>query len=746
VTYQHTNALINETSPYLLQHAHNPVNWYPWGEAALKLSREQNKPIFLSIGYAACHWCHVMEHESFENEEVAAILNEHYISIKVDREERPDLDEIYMNATVMFTRGHGGWPMSVWLTPEGKPFYGGTYFPPDDYYQRPGFKGVLRQLAQLWKDREREIVDDADKVVELLGKLGGPQAGNLTTEDTEVTEGTEAQAQEKLPEGALRLLSLDGVIQAAAQVARAMDARHGGHASGSNKFPPSMAIELILRALPHSEELRKSPALDLVILTLDRMARGGIYDHLGGGIARYSTDVQWLVPHFEKMLYDQALVSAAYLDGYQKTARADFAATAGGICDYVLRDLQHPEGGFYSSEDADSEGKEGKFYIWTWDQLIDALGEQEGRLFAKAYDVTATGNWEHPGDAHVPEGPKNILRLLKPMEETARQLGIDLAELERRLAEARAKLLEVRNQRVRPGLDDKILTAWNGLMIASLARACAVLGEAKYLIAAERAADFILKNMQTEVNGEKRLLRSHRAGKSQLMAYADDYAFFIDALTTLYEITGNLHWLAEAERLTDIAMAHYWDREQGGLFFTADDHEQLIVRSKLATDNAIPSANSVMAMNLMRLRLLLGRNELHRSAAEILSLFSNQAAQQPFAHERLLSGLEMFHSTMNDGPNGFLEIAIVGPADGAPEAARTHELIRVVHGTYLPNKVMALLDPRWPNAEKVAGAVPLLAGKTMVNGAPTAYVCRNYACQAPVNHASALVRQLANAS
>jgi uncharacterized protein YyaL (SSP411 family) len=745
VAHKHTNALINETSPYLLQHAHNPVDWHPWGEAALQLARERNVPIFLSIGYAACHWCHVMEHESFENEEVAAILNEHYVAIKVDREERPDLDEIYMNATVMFTRGHGGWPMSVWLTPEGKPFFGGTYFPPEDWQNRPGFKSVLLQLVRLWKERERDILNDADKVVGILQKMGGPKAGNLTAEDAEETE---ERAEELLPEGQLRLLALEGVTQAAGQIVRAMDARHGGLASGSNKFPPSMAIELILRCLPHwgtveDEGVDKSPALERVTLTLDRMARGGIYDHLGGGMARYSTDPQWLVPHFEKMLYDQALVVGAYLDAYQVTGRADFAATARGICNYVLRDLQHAEGGFYSSEDADSEGQEGKFYIWTYEQVADALGETEAALFAKCYDVTALGNWEHPGDAHVPEGPKNILRLLKPLDELARQMGLAERELVWRLGESREKLLKVRNQRVRPGLDDKILTAWNGLMIASLARACAVLSEPRYLTAAERAADFILRNMQVEVphNGgtERRLLRSHRAGKSQLMAYADDYTFFIDALTTLYETTGNLRWLAEAERLLDICMAHYWDRNEGALFFTADDHERLIVRSKLATDNATPSANSVMAMNLMRLRLLLGRNELHRPAAEILAAFSRKAAQQPFAHERLLSGLEMFHATMSEGPNSLVEIAVIGPTDDE----RTHELIRVVHGSYRPNKVVALLDPRWPGADKIGNAVPLLAGKSMLHDQPTAYVCRNYTCQSPVNEARALVQQLA---
>ena len=697
-----TNRLIDSTSPYLLQHAHNPVNWNPWGPEALRLAADENKPIFLSIGYAACHWCHVMEHESFEDEEVARVLNEHFIPIKVDREERPDLDEIYMNATILYTRGHGGWPMSVWLTPDGKPFYAGTYFPREDNYGRPGFKSVLEQVAELWQKKAGDLVSDATKVAGILENLHKPQKGEM--------------------------LSREAISEAARQMFRAYDTNHGGVGSGNNKFPPSMSMQLLLREHCNggSPEM-----LEAVELTLQQMAWGGIYDHLGGGIHRYSTDPQWLVPHFEKMLYDQALVSSIYLDGYLVTRKKLFAETARGIFEYVTSQLQSEEGGIYSTEDADSEGMEGKFYIWTLEQVQEALGEEAARLFAAYYDVTGQGNWDHPGDAHVPSGPKNILRILQPLEIVAQRHQISPPELEKRLGDARRKLFEVRQQRVRPGLDDKILAAWNGLMIASLVKGATVLEEPKYLSAAIRTADFVLARMQKD----GRLLRSYRRGVANLTAYIDDYAFFIDGLTGLFEATGDLRWLAEAERLTNTAIEHYWDPEQGGFFFTAGDHEKLIVRSKLANDSAIPSGNSVMALNLLRLRLLLDRKDLGEKAAEILNLFSSSTVRSPFGHERLLCGIEAFHE-------GFREIAIVGGS----QDPRTQQLLRTVSSAFLPNKVVAMLDPGAPDASKMIARIPLLAGKQLLDGKPAAYVCRNYACQMPTSDPHALARQLAASS
>ncbi|MBI2817081.1 MAG: thioredoxin domain-containing protein [Acidobacteria bacterium] len=694
---KHTNALIHETSPYLLQHAHNPVAWRPWGPEALRLAREQNKPIFLSIGYAACHWCHVMEHESFEDEEIARILNENFVPVKVDREERPDLDEIYMNATILFTRGHGGWPMSVWITPEGKPFYAGTYFPPDDYYGRPGFKSVLLRLSEVWRDSQNDVAADAGKVTEILQSMHATSPSEI--------------------------LPREAVSQAAQQMLRAYDPVHGGVGSGSNKFPPSMSMELLLREY---NVTGNRVFLAPVELTLEKMARGGIYDHLGGGIHRYSTDSEWLVPHFEKMLYDQALVSSIYLDAYQVTRRKDFEQAARGICNYVIRKLQSPGGGLYSTEDADSEGKEGKFYIWTAEEVERVLGADHARLFCAYYDVTPGGNWHHPGDAHVPGGPKNILRILRPLEDVARQFQLAPEELERRLAACREKLFAAREERVHPGLDDKILTAWNGLMIASFAKAFAVLDEPRYREAAIFAAEFVLEHM--EQHG--RLLRSFRNGQAKLMAYIDDYAFFIEGLISLYEITGALEWLNEAERLLNVASQHYWDEEQGGFFFTASDHEALIVRSKLAQDSAIPSGNSVMVANLLRLELLLGRRDLREKAAAILRLFGGAITQSIFGHERMLCSVEGWHI-------GFKEVAIAGPAHDA----RTAALLRAARDMFLPNKVVAWLNPFSKEADSIRERVPLVADKEW-SGTPTAYVCQNYACQLPTSDPAELQRQL----
>ncbi len=687
-----TNQLIHETSPYLLQHAQNPVNWYPWGPEALARARQENKLIFLSIGYAACHWCHVMEHESFENEEVAGILNGNFISIKVDREERPDLDEIYMTATMLYSGGHGGWPMSVWLTPDLKPVFAGTYFPPENSYGRPGFKALLQAISQGWSERPQELAEQAEKIVGAIASM---------------------QAVEKAD-----LLTTERIAHLSRQLAEAYDPEYGGLASGgTNKFPPSMSMDLLLR------EYRKSGdrlLLGAVETTLERMANGGIYDHLGGGIHRYSTDRRWLVPHFEKMLYDQALVSSIYLDGYQATGRALFADRARGILDYVLRDLASPEGAFYSSEDADSEGLEGKFYIWTLDQVKEILGEEDAALFASHYDVTEWGNWEHPGDAHVPAGPKNILQVSRPIETIAKLNDLDGAELEVRFAALGRKMLEARSRRVRPGLDDKILTGWNGLIIAALAKAAAVLDDARYGAAAARAAGFLLDALRQD----DRLLATYGKGQARLKAYITDYAFLIEGLLGLYEWSADWKWLDHAARLTGTAIEYYWDREDGGFFFTASDHEQLIHRSKASTDNAIPSGNSVMLSNLQRLAILLGRNDLRDRAAGIIGLFAGAAEKHPFAYDRMLAGIEAWHE-------GFAEIAVLGPkAD-----PQTREIVRTVYRGYLPNKIVV-------QAEGPDPRLPLLAGKDLLGGRPTAYVCRNYACRQPVTSSEELAGQL----
>ncbi len=684
------NRLAGETSPYLLQHAGNPVDWFPWGEEALSRAREKEKLIFLSIGYAACHWCHVMEHESFEDPAVAEILNRDFVSIKVDREERPDLDEIYMAATMLFSGGHGGWPMSVFLAPDLRPVYAGTYFPKEDAYGRPGFKTLLRFLHQKWSLERPVLLQSAHKVVDALRQMNRREPGST------------------FPAG-------DLVPSAASAIYRAFDHAQGGIASGGNKFPQSHSLELLLRACQSTGEARYREAVEL---TLERMCSGGIYDHLGGGLHRYSTDPQWLVPHFEKMLYDQALVVSVLIDAWQATTEAGnkalFAARARGICDYVLRDLRSPEGALYSSEDADSEGKEGQYYVWTKAEVEEALGKEDARLFASHYDVSDYGNWMHPGDAHVPSGPKNVLRVVRAAAVLA---GVDskpLEEVEASLARSREILYEWRCRRVRPALDDKILSGWNGLMIAALAKAAAVLREPRYGEAAEQAGEFLLGPLR---EGD-RLFATFGKGKARLTAYSTDYAYVIEGLIALYEWRGDLRWLREAEKLADTLVRHYWDEADGGFFLTASDHEELLIRSKTVQDGATPSANSVMALNLQKLAILLGRADFREKAGAILKLFVDPTSRLVFQQERLLCALDAWH-------RGLDEVAVIGPRSDP----QTRALVARVHSEFRPNKVLAQADgPDLPGTERL----PLLAGRDLLNGQAAAYVCRDYTCERPV--------------
>ncbi len=693
-----TNALIHETSPYLLQHAHNPVDWMPWGEAALAKAREGNKLIFLSIGYAACHWCHVMEHESFEDEEVADLLNRDFVPVKVDREERPDLDEIYMTATMLYSQGHGGWPMSVWLAPDLRPVFAGTYFPKQNAFGRPGFKTILGVLSERWKKAPESLTADSDRVVEIV-------------------------RQNHVAEGEGEALTPEQVRAAAETIFRAFDQSLGGLSSGANKFPPSMAMELLLR------EWRRGDAphfRNIVELTLEKMGGGGIYDHLGGGIHRYSTDTKWLVPHFEKMLYDQALVASIYADAYQASEderlQALFEERARGICDYVLRDLTGPEGELYSSEDADSEGMEGKFYVWTRDEIFSILGDEQAKLFCQAYDVSNYGNWNHPGDAHVPAGPKNVLELIRPAETIAKLEKRDAGEIEASLENSRGKLLEARNKRVRPGLDDKALSGWNGLMITALARVGAVFERPRYIEAANRAADFLLEKMVAS----GRLLATYGKGQARLTAYASDYAFVIEGLLELYQASGDFRRVERAGELMETSIEHYWDAEGGGFFFTADDAEELLVRSKTVQDGATPSANSTMLGALAKLGALLDRADYREKAERILRVFGGEAAQRPFQAERLLANSEA-------ATGGLTEIVVVGPV----EDARTKALLREVYQSYRPNKLVARVDPAEPLP---AGA--LFEGRAIVDGEPAAYVCKNFVCEAPVTSPDALALAL----
>lgn len=689
-----TNRLIHETSPYLLQHARNPVDWYPWGEEALQRAQEEDKPIFVSIGYSACHWCHVMEHESFENEEIAAILNEHFISIKVDREERPDLDEIYMTAVQIMT-GSGGWPMTVFLRPDRKPFYGGTYYPPVDRLGRPGFKTVLITIARGWKERRDEIDQSAEQLTQYVIQSAAHRAGEP---------------------GDLAY----GLIEAAiAELKSAFDPHYGGF-GGAPKFPSGPAIELLLR---HHFNTGDKQSLEMAVFTLTRMWQGGMYDHLGGGFHRYSVDAKWLVPHFEKMLYDNAQLCQVYLDAYQATGDSLFARVAREILDYELRDMQDDQGAFHSTEDADSEGQEGKFYVWTQSEIDAILGDEDRYLFCQFYNVRPNGNF----DSHEPyHDGQNILHITRAPDVVASEFGMDPDAFERRLAVCRAKLLEARNNRVRPGLDDKILASWNGLIISALARAHQVFGEDKYRHSAERAASFVVNEMQKDGI----LLRTHRGGKSRLPGYLDDYAFMSVALIDLYEATFDEKWLDQADALARAMIERFWDGEGGGFYFTSAEHRDILVRTKPTYDGAEPSGNSMAALALLRLGVFFGNKGYSDKAQQVLRLNQSNLASAPRAYLKMLCAADFVLNPPK-------EIALVGNRDS--EGVRA--FVSSLHERFIPNKVIAVADSS-NGAARLAGRIPLLDGKTLVRELPTAYVCRDYACQQPATTVEGFVKAL----
>jgi uncharacterized protein YyaL (SSP411 family) len=682
--YAHTNRLIDEASPYLLQHAHNPVDWFPWGEEAFAIARRDQKPVLLSIGYSACHWCHVMEHESFENEAIAKLMNDNFINIKVDREERPDLDQIYMSAVQMMTQ-HGGWPMTVFLTPEAVPFYAGTYFPPADRYNMPGFPRVLMSVADAFRERPDDIGQTAQSVlVELKRATALMESNEVVTTD--------------LLEAAYR-----GII-------KNYDATNGGF-GGAPKFPPAMTLEFLL----HTYYRTGNPqALEIVQHTCRKMAEGGIYDQLGGGFHRYSTDARWLVPHFEKMLYDNALLSRLYLHYYQLTKEDWARRIAEGILDYVAREMTDALGGFYSTQDADSEGVEGKFFVWSFAEIESLLGKREASLFAAYYNVTPEGNFEGA----------NIVNVTQDHVQLAAREKLTVGELEAVLANARQILFAAREKRVKPARDEKVLTAWNGLMLASFAEAGAILDRPDYSAIAEKNARFVLNNLRRD----GLLLRSFKDGEAKLNAYLEDYSFYIDGLLTLFETTGELEWFIEARKLCDVMIAEFWDDEEGGFFFTGDSHEQLIVRAKDFFDNATPSGNSVAAEVLLRLGLLTTNQDYQRRAITILRLTANGMLRYPSGFGRLLCALDFNLDTPK-------EIALLG----LPDSPQTISLAREIWSHYLPNKVIAQASPRDESAEK---AIPLLHGRSELNGLPTAYVCEHFACKNPVTTPAELAAQL----
>ena len=678
-----TNHLINETSPYLLQHAHNPVDWYPWGDEAFEKAREENKPVLLSIGYSACHWCHVMAHESFEDEQIAELMNENFVNIKVDREERPDLDQIYMNAVQMMTQ-HGGWPMTVFLTPQGLPFYAGTYFPPVDRHNMPGFPRVLVNLAEAYRERPDDVTQTS---VSVLGEL---QRLSVTTASNEP-------------------LSVELLDSAYAGILRNYDSVNGGF-GGAPKFPPAMALEFLLRTHYRSG---KKEALDVVRNTCRKMTHGGIYDQLGGGFHRYSTDAKWLVPHFEKMLYDNALLARLYLHLYQAT-KEDFAReTAEGILDYVVREMTDPSGGFYSTQDADSEGHEGKFFVWDMDEIKTALGERDGSLFCAYYNVTKAGNFEG----------KNILHVTRSLENVAASANIDQTELRETIAGSRHKLFALRERRVKPDRDEKILTAWNGLMLASFSEAGAILDRPDYTAVAQRNAEFILSNLRRD----GLLLRTYKNGIAKFNGYLEDYAFLIDGLLTLFETKGELRWFSEALSLTERMIEEFWDEDNGGFFFTGQSHENLIVRSKDYFDNATPSGNSVAAGVLLRLALLTDKDDFRNRAITIFRQITESARRYPSGFGHALCDIDFYLSTPK-------EIAIVGINEPA-----IHDFVREVWRNYLPNKIVA---PALAESVGAAASIPLLRERPS-GDLVTAYVCEHFTCRQPVNDVQQLAAQLA---
>ncbi|HAL47793.1 MAG: thioredoxin domain-containing protein [Chloroflexi bacterium] len=677
------NRLIHETSPYLLQHANNPVDWHPWGEEAFGIARDRNVPILLSVGYSACHWCHVMERESFENDEIAALMNELYVCIKVDREERPDVDSIYMSAVQQMT-GQGGWPMTVMLTPAGEPFYGGTYFPPADRGGMPGFPRVLQAMSDVYRDNRNEAQKVATQLVERIRQIVTP-----------------AEDEEELNLGLLDA--------AAIAVNDQVDDVHGG-VGAAPKFPQPMIWEFMLRRHARNGSASVMGAIELA---LDGMARGGIYDQVGGGFHRYSTDQTWLVPHFEKMLYDNALLVKLYLHAYQVTGKREHHRIVEETLDYVRREMTSPEGGFYSAQDADSEGVEGKYFVWSPEEIVDVLDEDRARLVNRLYGVTAEGNFEG----------KTILHEAMPRDALADELGLSRERLDADVADSKRKLLEARRQRVAPLRDDKVLTEWNGLMLRAFAEAGAVLSSPEYVDIARTNASFLLGSMRE--NG--RLMRTYKNGVAKLLGYLADYASLIDGLIALHEADLDPRWLTEAVALTGEMLALFWDDASGQFYDTGTDHEQLVVRPRDAVDNALPSGVSMATDVMLRLAVVTGNREYETKAVASLRSASYLMSYHPTAVGHWLCVLD-FHLSRPK------EIAIIG----RQEADDTRKLAETVFGVYLPNRVLVSADP--DVAERLES--PLTSDRPMVDNKAAAYVCENYICHLPVTDPNRLARQL----
>jgi hypothetical protein len=675
------NRLINEKSPYLLQHAYNPVEWYPWGEEAFEKAEKEDKPVFLSIGYSTCHWCHVMKRESFEDDQVASLLNEKFVPVKVDREERPDIDGTYMSVCQLLT-GNGGWPLTIMMTPEKRPFFAGTYFPRESKFGRIGLIDLLQKVSDVWQRDRQKLLDDALKNTRNLADLSRMKANGQ-----DLTE-------EILDEAFIGL-------------ADSFDPVNGGFGSRP-KFPTPNNLLFLLR---YWKRRKNQKALRMVEKTLQKMRLGGIFDQVGLGFHRYSTDSSWLVPHFEKMLYDQALISLAYTEAYQATAKKEYRRTAEEIFEYVLASLSHPEGPFYSAEDAESEDEEGKFYLWTEAEVKEELGDASF-LVEKAFDIHREGNYVDEL-LHKRTG-KNILHLKKPLGELASELGMNPQELEDKVEEKRKALLDTGKTRVPPAKDDQILTDWNGLMIAALATAGQAFNESRYREAATRAGEFILENLQTP---EGRLLHRFRDGEAALPGNVDDYAFFIWGLIELYEVTFELRFLSEAVRLQDTANEHFWDPDSGGFFFTADDSEEILIRYKEVRDGALPSGNSVELLNLLRLARMTANEDYTQKAERLVKAFSSQVSQSPIYDTMFLASLDFLF-----GPSH--EIVLVGDLD----SKKMIDMLDSIRTKYLPNKIVLVKTTEDSKLENLAGYTRNM--KT-IKGETTAYICKNFACKAP---------------
>lgn len=689
-----TNRLIREKSPYLLQHAYNPVDWYPWGKEAFEKAGRENKPIFLSIGYSTCHWCHVMEKESFEDGDVAGLMNDAFVSIKVDREERPDIDSVYMTVCQMMT-GSGGWPLTIIMTPEKKPFFAATYLPKETRFGRAGMKQLIPRIKGLWEYNREEALTSADKLTSILETTSIEPNG------------------EQLTEGTLEI--------AYRQLSRNFDGQYGGF-SHAPKFPSPHNLMYLLRYWRRTGD---EWALKMVEITLQNMRSGGIYDHLGFGFHRYSTDHRWLVPHFEKMLYDQALLAMAYIEAYQATGSKDYEETAREIFTYVLRDMTAPEGGFYSAEDADSEGEEGRFYLWRAEEINQALTKEETELVAKVFTIQRQGNFRE--EATGAETGKNIPHITRPLTALAKEVGMSSGRLKERLEAAREKLFEVREKRVHPHKDDKILTDWNGLMIAALAKGAQAFHEPAYGDAARRAAEFMLSKM---CDSNRRIRHRYRDREAAIPAFLDDYAFLSWGLMELYEATFDPDFLRRAIEFNDVMLEHFWDHENGGFYFSADDAEGMLVRKKELYDGAIPSGNSVALLNLLRLSHLVGNSQYEEKAAHLLRAFSKTIAEAPFAYTQFMAALDF-----SLGPSS--QVVIVGNA----RSRDTMTMIETLHGSFIPDKVVMFrsTEEKDPDIIRLAEYSRDLDS---IEGKATAYVCRDFRCDLPTTDAKQMLTLL----